>query len=87
MESSILINYFTDECVEVAFVLWYIKGLLNICTLFLVHSQIWLYLPMDDRTFFYIFQRMTTTLDTNRNSSKKKKKKKRLVYSLHPQIQ
>jgi hypothetical protein len=44
-----------------------IKGWLNICTLFLIYSKIWLNLHRDDHHLFYIFIWMIATLGTNKN--------------------
>ncbi len=48
----------------------YIEGWLNICTSFLVYSQIRLNIPRHDHHFFYIFLCMIATLATNKNSLK-----------------
>ncbi len=59
---SCLVLQCVDESVE---------GQLKFCTSFLVYSQIWLNLPMDDCHFFCIFLWMIVTLATNKNSLKK----------------
>jgi hypothetical protein len=49
-----------------------IEGWLNILASYVIYSQIWLNLPMDDRHFFYIFLWMIATLATKQGFLKKK---------------
>jgi hypothetical protein len=46
-----------------------IEGWLNISASYVVYSQIWLNLPMDDHHFFYIFLWMIATLATKNKDS------------------